>query len=295
MRRLMVSLTVLSFGLLAGCGDTDASDATTTDTAAGAGPAAATTDPDSAQVKAENMIADCMKKKGFQYVPHPLDFGDNSPQAKYAGMTSVLQPADEVKAFRAKYGFGGYSRLVYPNDPAVAAPAVDPAKNPNNAIRAGLDPSRQAAYDVALEGSAKKAKAGTEQGAAKGDQGCAGEAAAKYYGSGPSNDKKASAGREYAKFQNDAAMIAAAQKYASCLKAKGYRVTSAQPGMIEQSQFTAAIDAFTQAGQIDAAAAKSALDTEIKAALDDLECRTDYATLARTKWASVITTGNGIG
>jgi len=299
MRRLTVCLATLSLTLLAGCGgkaaDAPAAGTPKQDASTGAQSTdSSASDANSAEVKAENMIADCMKAAGFQYVPHPVSYGDGGQVAKYAGMLSVLEPADQVRTFRAKYGFGAYSRLVFPNDPAVAVRDQDPSQNPNNAIRDALDPARQKAYDLALRGvsGGLTAKDAANKSA---DQGCGGKAALKYYGTGPSKEQQAAASREYAKFENDPAVVAAAQKYADCLKNKGYRVSSAKPGWVEQSLFTTAMDKLGDTGKISATAAKTGLTNEIKAALDDLDCRTDYATLARTKYAAAIRTGNGAG
>jgi hypothetical protein len=144
-------------------------------------------------------------------------------------MMSVLEPADQVRAFRAKYGFGGYSRLVYPTDPAVAVQQMDPNQNPNNAIRAALDPARQKAYDQALEGDAREAKAGGKPPKGPIDQGCGGAAGLKYYGTGPSKDQQAASAREYAKFQNDPAVIKAAQKYGDCAGPSAHAAGTSRP------------------------------------------------------------------
>jgi len=299
MRRLTVCLAALSLTVLAGCGgkaaDTSAAGTPKQDASASAqSTGGTTTDTNSAVVKAENMIADCMKAKGFQYVPHPVSYDDDSQVGKYAGMLSVLEPADQVRTFRAKYGFGVYSRLVYPNDPAVAARQQDPSQNPNNAIRDALDPARQKTYDVALQGFSGGLTAKQEANKSA-DQGCAGAASAKYFGSGQTKEQQAAAGREYAKFENDPAVESAAQKYADCLKNKGYRVSSAKPGWVEQSLFTDATEKVSDPAKVSAAAAKAGLANEIKAALDDLDCRADYATIARTKYAAAIRAGNGVG
>ena len=192
MRRSTTCPAALALGLAllaAGCGKTEAPPATAFDTPPAGAPAAATSatpgDPDSVEVKAENMIADCMKKKGFRYVPHPLSFESGEQISRYAGMLYVLEPADQVRAFRAKYGFGGYSRLVYPNDPAVTVVAPDPSKNPNNGIRDALDPAQQKAYDKALNGNMDAVKEGGKP-PKNPEAGCGGEASLKFYGSGPS-------------------------------------------------------------------------------------------------------------
>lgn len=300
MPQAALALAALGLALpVAGCGRRAEATATAFDTPPAGAPAAATSkapagDPDSADVKAENMIADCMKSKGFRYVPHPLNFDSGEQISRYAGMLYVLEPADQVRAFRAKYGFGGYSKLVYPNDPAVTVRAPDPSQNPNNGIRDALDPAQQKAYDKALNGDGAGGKMGDK--APKGtDMGCGGEASLKYYGSGPSENEQAANRREYAKFANDPAVVKAAQKYGDCLKAKGYRVKRAQPGWVEQEMFTTWSDKAADAGSVSASAAQAGLTKEIKAALDDLDCGAEYATIARTRYAKAVRAGGGVG
>jgi hypothetical protein len=291
MRRSTLFLAATSLAVLAGCGG----QAAAPPAAGGAADANGAGNPDSNEVKAENEIADCMKKKGFRYVPHPLSFDGGSDQlARYGGVLFVLEPPDQVRTFRAKYGFGAYSKLAYPDDPAVRVDQPDPSKNPNNAIRDALDPAQQQAYDKALEGNTGDSKAG-QKAPSNPDSGCAGTAAEKYYGKGPSGDEQAANRREYAAFTNDPAVIKAAQKYGDCLKAKGYQVRRAQPGSIEQEMQTSWVDKVQNAGSISPAEAKAQLDKEIKAALDDLDCSLDYGGLARTKYAKVVRTGGGAG
>ena len=291
MRRLAVSGAVLSLLLIAGCNGAD----TDTDTAAAAAGGTTskpqgTADPqdttegaeaqlDAASIKAENMVADCMKKKGFQYVPTPSSFASNRDRAaRYAGPGSVLEPAEQVRAFRAKYGFGGRAaRQAYPNDPMLAQPGPpDPSKNPNNAIRDALDPARKKAYDKAMDGNGRKDRKPGD------DMGCGGEAALKFYGEGATEQEEIAKAREYRQFQTDPATVAAAQKYADCLKNKGYDITSTQPGKIEGEMAEAAM-------------VETVLTRDIKAALDDLDCRADYAALVRGKWAGAVRSGGGVG
>jgi hypothetical protein len=144
----------------------------------------------------------------------------------------------------------------------------------------------------ALYGAGGESKAGGESTTSAG---CAPTAAQKYFGNGPSEGQQAAAAREYAAFQNDPQVVAAAQKYADCLRGKGYPVASASPGTIEQSVRGSYLDKVSQGGTPGTAAAKIGLTNEIKAALDDLGCRTDYAELARTKYAAVIQAGTGNG
>ena len=245
-------------------------------------------------VKAENIVADCMKKEGFQYIPHPTAYG-GGPGAvlnRYTLRASLLEPAETVRAWRAKYGFGRYARLVYPNDPQVTEPK--PAPNPNDAIVAGLDSARRKAYWVALSGQeeaglrmGKKASASEQKAIAnscsfKASRTFGNDDAAK----SPAQQKKDAADRRlYRKFQTDPAVVSAAQKYASCLREQGFRPAHTQPGSIE----TALVDAAPEPDDgLGKAAAKRGLAKEVRAALADLGCRTSYATIMRTKYPAVV-------
>jgi hypothetical protein len=317
---MLVPLAVLGLALSAGCGDKDAGTGAA-GPAGAAGPtgAAAHSDADVEQVRYENLVADCMKKQGFRYAPRPpLPMGDDD-QGRFTGPASVLEPADEVREFRQKYGFGVFARLVYPNDPAVAVPDIDPAKNPNNAIRDGLDPARRKAYDLALQGAAdvQTDEDKARKKADSGPQGCSGEASEQVYGPATRDEADSKAAeRAYAAFQTDPDAVAAAQKYADCLRGRGYRVRSARPGEVESSMSEAAMDgnlpaegpdggkvptggaataAVAGAAPVEPEVARAGLEREIKAALADLDCRTGYAALVRAKHAKTITAGRGQG
>jgi hypothetical protein len=310
MRRLLVPMAVVGLALTAGCGAEDAGK----DAAAPAG-ASATGAVDAKRQKAENLIADCMKAQGFQYVPHVI--ADVDPDSsRFAGQQSVLEAPDDVRRFREKYGFGVMSRLVYPNDPAVKQPEFDPAKNPNNALRDRLDPSRRKAYDLALEGVVDTGEDGKHKGDVK-VPGCNGKAYTEVFGdTTPDEASRKAQGRAYTVFQTDPAVVAAAQKWADCLRGQGYRLKHIRPGEIETGMAELAMDGRLPAapGESDlvptagaataavggstpvpAAAAKAGLQREVKAALADLGCRTDYATLVRSKYAKVLTAGDGKG
>jgi hypothetical protein len=314
---MLVPLAVLGLALSAGCGDEDPG----TGAAGPAGAAdptgaAAPGEADAQQLRVENLVADCMKKQGFRYVPRPLPMASDD-QGRFTGPASVLEPADEVRRFRQKYGFGVFSRLVYPNDPAVAAPRIDPADNPNNAIREGLDPARRKAYDLALQGAddVRTDEDKAKKKADSGPQGCYGTASEQVYGPATRDEAASKAAeRAYAAFQTDPETVAAAQQYADCLRGRGYPVTSARPGEVESSMSVAAMDgklpaegpdgakvptggaataAVAGAAPVEPEVARAGLEREIKAALADLDCRTGYATLVRAKHAKTITAGRG--
>ncbi|MCA2218650.1 hypothetical protein [Jidongwangia harbinensis] len=323
MRRVLVPLAALSLAFVAACGDKDSgsaeADADRAAGAPGATGAASVSEIDAQQREFENLVADCMKKQGFQYVPRPLETG-NSDLGRFTGRSSMLESTEEVRKFRQKYGFGHYSRLVYPNDPAVTVQVMDPSTNPNNKIREGLDPARRKAYDLALEGAKADPKLTEDEAKKKKDlkaQGCHGEASVKVYGDGTEEEVSTKeAERAYRAFQTDPKVVAAAQKYADCLRGKGYKVDSARPGEVDEAMSMAAVDgklpmddstgakiptggaataAVGGSAPVSPEVAKAALEVEIKAALADLDCRTDYATLVRTKHAKAMSDGIGVG
>ena len=325
MRRLLVPLAVLGLALTAGCSDQETRDAGA-EAPAGATTTTAAADRNQKQQQAENLVADCMKAQGFKYVPQvPADLRHDS--GRFAGGLSVLEPEAEVRKFRQKYGFGVFGRLVHPNDPAVAIQGPDPAGSPNDTIRGGLDAARRKAYDAALQGTVTEFKGSdaeverkqkAEVAAGK-KLGCSREAYVKVFGDTESNAPAEQAReREYAAFQTDPQVVAAAQKWADCLRGQGYKVSSARPGEIDLAMASAAVDGKLPAGpeedsglpvpesdtmtaavggsaSIAPAEAQAGLKREIKAALADLDCRTDYATLVRTKYAKVLLAHDGQG
>lgn len=273
MRRVMIML-VLSLGVLTGC----LAGCRAGESTEGA-PASRPARPDPRQLRYETLIGDCMTERGFSYVPHPAVTPADSAEARYSGWRSVLQPDAEVRAFRQKYGFGLYARLVYPDDPALApgsAPDADRAADPNLTIRDALDPARRQAYDLAR-------------------QGCGGAAGARVYPS------RAAGERDYEAFRGDPAVAAAAGRYAGCLRDRGHPIDRTEPGTIETSVYRQATEAFggadlfnpDAAEQLGTAAARRGLTREIDQALADLDCRTGYADLARTRYPEVIAALHG--
>ena len=241
-------------------------------------------DEASQRLRYETMIADCMKKKGFQYIVAPVTV-DTSVAGGYTNSESLLKSDAEVRAFRQKYGFGIYSSRVYSDDPKVKVANNDPAGNPNNKIRDALDPARRQAYDEAF---------GTDGKTGKKISGCGDEAAMAVFGSSDSSpQKQAAAKREYEKFRIDPAVIAAAQKYADCLRGKGYNVDAAEPGSVEFQMFDLITSTLPGDGvsAVSVAKAKAMLPKEIAAALADVDCRGDYAQLVRTKYPKAVNQG----
>jgi hypothetical protein len=134
MRRLTVSVAVLSLALLAACGshaDDAVAPAGASAPAAGGDSGNPAADDNAASVKAESSIADCMKKAGFRYVAHPTRVDETYQRALYGGPQSVLQPDEKIQAFRAKYGFGLFAALVYPAVRAARMQPVDALRGPS--------------------------------------------------------------------------------------------------------------------------------------------------------------------
>jgi hypothetical protein len=289
--------------LLAGCGGAQAGNgpaaasarsaaapSTSADATAGTD-ANAQYDPKSVQF--ENLMADCMKKAGFQYVPAPLPIGP--PVNSLGAKDPALVPYDQLKAFRSKYGFGGlYAQDVYPNDPNVVPKDPPDRVNPNNAIRTALSPAQQEAYDDAYDGGylRKIEAAGTKKGIKTG--GCAASVSARVYppGRGSTIDLAASAKATQAEqaFTTDPTVVSDAQSYGTCLRQKGYTVPSTKPGVIEQTVSSIVEQEHTDNPDPDK---RQGLDGEIKKALDDLECGRVYEVAAKPFVENLLQ--NGVG
>lgn len=283
MRRVIISAGLCGTILLLGACGTD-SDTKSGSAAGGTTTATGPDDFSAKQQKAENMIADCMKAKGFRYVPRTSTAGQQPGSEQFAGRRSLLQPDDVVRPLRQKYGFGVAARAVYPNDPIVAPPDANTEANPNTKIREGLDGAQRAAYDKALD---SEKKAGGDS------SGCAPEAYVKVFGTTDLNRKQAEDRKTLDKFASDPDVVAAAQKYADCLRDKGYRLNGSAPAQVESFMLAqvrpgsaTAVGEENPAGSSGDARAK--LADEIKKAVDDLDCRGPYADIVRTRYPSVV-------
>ncbi|MEV6349899.1 hypothetical protein [Actinoplanes sp. NPDC051851] len=285
MRRLLLPVglactTVLALGA---CGTGSGGDA-----GAGAGTTTEAADAADQQQKAENLLADCMKKKGFQYVPRVDAVAFGSPTDRFAGRRSLLQTDDVVRPLRQKYGFGIAAKDVYPDDPTVATPDSDPADNPNNAIRDGLDEAQRAAYDKAMGGDTKDS-----------DGGCVVQVYGSVFGTTDLNAEQASDKLAWRQFSTDEDVVAAARKYGDCLRGKGYQITSSAPGTVElfmmeqvRPMGAAAVGEETATASGDP---EAALADEIKKAVDDLDCRGGYADIVRTRYPKIVDITQGVG
>ncbi|MGW4489134.1 hypothetical protein ACWEOE_35520 [Amycolatopsis sp. NPDC004368] len=292
--------------LLAGCGGTGGGDtasakapdapssapATTAETAETA--TAGASDPNSPEgkaeadsVKSENLMADCMRRAGFKYVPHPMHYAVSS--SNLGGMDPALTSYDALKAYRQKYGYGTtYARDVFPDNPAVALPANPP--NPNNAIYAALPAAQQQAYDKAY-GAPRML---TFEQAKQPVGGCIAEVN-KHMGntgtvSGSDASQQAAAREAQQRLTSDPQVLAAAQSYGTCLRQKGYQVPSTKPGVIEHTLSQAAQQAYDSAPVADE---QQGLSKDIKTSLDDQECGKSYEAVAKPFVQALLQAGVG--
>jgi hypothetical protein len=114
------------------------------------------------QRESEQLIAECMRSEGFEYVP--LTDVYVPPQLDDAWAL----PEDE---FSAAYGYGISTIL----------PDVDRPTDPNEAIREAMTPAEDEAYRVALHGAQANGWSG-ETPPPLSESGCAGKATAEVYG-----------------------------------------------------------------------------------------------------------------
>jgi hypothetical protein len=264
---------------------------------------------DPIEVAYQNEIADCMRRQGFRYVPNPQspDSGYDGNQPEYVGPQSLLKPDDVVRKWRQKYGFGAWSRIVYPNDPALRGPAEAPS--PNEAVVKALEPAQREAYYLALYGSTTDSggydpktmsgKAGDKLKKAA-DNSCQSKAA-EHRETKMSTQKEPtrrhsaaenSAAQELeVKYRNDPAVAKASKKYADCFRERGYKMPLGNAvnfglfihgaGGITTTYAVVREDASTTQ-------AKTELLAEIKEAVDDVDCRAPFAALIRSKYTKVI-------
>jgi hypothetical protein len=244
----------------------------------------------------ENLIADCMKAQGFQYVAHPTSYDDPAQDLNVGGRDPSQVPYDKLKVYRQKYGFAIYGRDVFPTDPAVGNTPRPP--NPNNAIRDGLDPARREAYDKALNGGSLTEDKAKQRDV--GDGGCAGKASAQVYPANTEAPKDPAKEAEFKQlmqaFQTDPKLLQASQAYGSCLRKAGFEVPSTKPGVIEMTvQQSVLKERGEKPEKIDAAVAQQGLQTEIQKSLTDLDCGKDYEVLAKPHMDKLLTHGGGAG
>ncbi|MFI0417560.1 hypothetical protein [Spongiactinospora sp. 9N601] len=237
--------------------------------------------------KIENIIADCMKGRGFQYVPFvapPLQ-----PTSEAAGKALTGDHA-AMLAHRQKQGYGVFAIYVYPQE--LGNPMVEPDEtakpkvvNPNHKFIASLSKSQYAAYREAED----RCYADTiKQVTGKRIEG--------RFDHFEQAEETAQRTAEQ-ELDGDAELVELAAATASCLKAKGYSVPSTKPTAIAsrgRERFEAVKRPMGEKIPDDVAEglgtkkveryepnltveqARPYLDREVKDALDDLACGKDF-------------------
>ncbi len=193
---------------------------TTTVTGATASDSAFGLDKKSLQAKrlnVESLVATCMKKQGFEYVP--LD-----PSVVLVNNGRFVVTGLSEDDFRQQYGYGWTTTYGTPlGTKRVANP------NPNAKIRDALSPSDRKAYDKALNGGSED---GTFANAiVQGDfgmlGGCNRSAAAEAFGGNDALNVVSSTLEEIDKrVSADPQMIQAEKKWRECLNAAGFKFST---------------------------------------------------------------------
>ncbi|MCE7011039.1 hypothetical protein LWC34_50785 [Kibdelosporangium philippinense] len=295
---MRVVVPLLSVIVLAGC-------AAQTQNQAAPGPASTPqvqqqqqSKEDQEKARLENLIADCMKAQGFEYIARPRS-ADNTAEVQeknVGGRDPSMVPYETLKTYRQKYGFGVYSRDVFPTDPAVGN-SPPPPPDPNQAIRDKLDPAQRDAYDKALGGGLLTAENGKKF---RGEDGCTTKAAMQVYPpqtqAPPDPAKQAEFKQLLQRFQTDPQLLNASQAYGTCLRQAGFQVASTKPGVIESTmQQTFLKERSEKPDTIDANTAQQGLQREIQAALKDLDCGKEYERLAKPLVEKMLSSDGGNG
>jgi hypothetical protein len=262
-----VPAAALAVAVLTGCG-TDAAPSA----APAAGKASASADPLGNRRQAEAMRADCMKQKGFKYIPNvsPPGRADRDDLLRQSGDYAAM------RKYRERYGFKVFFVSAYPDDPKEGA--GKPLPDPNMKLAESFSETQLEAWTAA-------------------DNACYVTVFAKLTGKKISSpDDLYERGDALALktkqrlLDGDPRLAELAGDFGDCLKGKGYPVTSLKPTALElrgwytfDKQRTAAVDKHRESGAegIDAlrlppGKARPYLAKEIKAALDDLECGKDF-------------------
>ncbi|MEU6711193.1 hypothetical protein ABZ897_06890 [Nonomuraea sp. NPDC046802] len=279
MNRTTLPTALLALVVLSGCGSA-------AENAAAPSPRGGPTVAKDKKHQFEAVKADCMKQKGFKYVPYV------SPEREATDDERKRASGDyqAMRKFREKYGFGVFSRHVYPKE--MGNPAVkpdDPEINPNWKIQSDLSEPQMQAYRKAMDACTITA--------AQQVLGLKVKSQMDYYNEQYRAVKRASA----AELDSDPQLVELAAAMATCLKGKGYAISKAVPTAMEnrgQEEFLVQEDKLGRQQRDDVpdvappakddkppmyyaptltpAQARPYLNKEIKAAVDDLDCGKDF-------------------
>jgi hypothetical protein len=265
------AVAALSLALLAACGDASAAEPAASPTPKG----------QERQYRIQAITADCMKQRGFKYIPYvPPPRQETEEERKrdsgdYAAM----------KAFREKYGYGVWASIVYPaqfGNPSVK-PEGNPPVDPNWEIQGSLSAAQNRAYREALDACF-----------AQGVKQVTGKEVSSVFDQGNRVNARIDQ-LKTRELDGDPRLVKLAADMAACLKAKGYRIGSTTPSALgdrgaktfraemsrigrEQRKLPESVsgDSVIVVPDMPADAARPYLTREIKDALDDLECGKDF-------------------
>ncbi|MEV0830160.1 hypothetical protein [Nonomuraea rubra] len=220
------------------------------------------------KAKMESMIAACMKEQGLTYLPEKV-IKTNRTKAEQARLAGDYEA---LRAYRAKYGFGVWSQVVYPNDPSVNP---DAGESRNNRHLMSLSPAEL-----------KNWRAGQDK--------CFAKAAKSVLGKTVSsradlNDKlNADMRKAVGKLDKDQQLAQLGKEFGACLQVSETKPTAlAKRGLTEFRKQATEVARSRQTGPLPKALqgkdvfikpnmtaeeAKPYLEKEVEAALADLEC-----------------------
>ncbi|MFI6904062.1 hypothetical protein ACIBKY_22565 [Nonomuraea sp. NPDC050394] len=270
-RAMMCGVTfAAALALIAGCAAEPAPTA--------APQAASSTKASDSAHRIQSIVGDCMKKKGFRYVPWvpPVKAPKTASDRAYLGDYAAM------KEQRAKKGFTVFYRYAHPDQKEEVLWSSE--DSPNSAIVRDLSPAQLAAYEKQLTACKSRAIKEVTGKVVKDD-----------------NDLFAQLDETVQKvldreLNGDPKLVELAAAMGVCLKGKGYSVADTRPSTLHTwgwRTFEDKVKALAKNddkpedeemakyGQytmpvISVADGKRYFSQEVKAALDDLECGKDF-------------------
>lgn len=248
-------------------------------------PPAPTGGPQEKRHLMETMRTDCMARKGFKYV-------QNIPEPQKVSADERLRSAGDYRAmlkYREKYGFGMFADYVRPDDPEVRAGSTgelvsSPRVQADLRLQRSMSETQRAQWIIANDA-------------------CHSEAIKELTGRTVTGEQdlwrrmgEISRRLRAVEIDGDPALVRLARDYGDCLRSGGVRVASVKPTEIEtsaQSHFEAGLGAVAQREDgvrdgvytpaFSAEEAAPYLASEVKAAIEDLECGKDFYAAHRPK------------
>ncbi|MEV5411523.1 hypothetical protein AB0K60_22130 [Thermopolyspora sp. NPDC052614] len=277
------AVAALSLALLAACGNASAAEPAESPTPKG----------QERRYRIQAIVADCMKQKGFKYVPWVAPPREPTEQERKRGSGDY----DAMKAFRDKYGYGVWALLVYPlefGNPSVK-PGGNPPVDPNLRIQGSLSDAQRRAYQAAHDA-------------------CDNQAVKQVTGKDVTSmfDRNDQVNARIAQLKTreldgDPRLVELAAAMGSCLKAKGYAIRSVTPSALGERGVTTFNAELNRVGRRQRTAPEEArrnenvivvpdmtadearpyLTREIKDARDDLECGREFYPVYAPKSAEI--------